>query len=68
MIFLTPEEWKSLRDKMIKAAPKTLLVLAVLVIGYWAGWYMKGSDIAMDCKYANSFRVETSAFTCTRKL
>lgn len=53
---------------MIKAAPKTLLVLAVLVIGYWAGWYMKGSDIALDCKYANSFRVETSAFTCTRKI
>jgi hypothetical protein len=68
MIFLTPEEWRSLRDKMIKASPKTLLVLAVLVIGYWAGWYMKGNDIAQDCKYASSFRVETSAFNCTRKI
>jgi hypothetical protein len=68
MFFLEPHEWKSLKDKMIKAAPKTLLVLAVLVIGYWTGWYMKGGDIAMDCKYANSFRVDNSAFTCTRKM
>lgn len=68
MIFLTPPEWRSLKDKFIKASPKLLLALAVLVIGYSSGWYMKGSDIVMDCKYANAFRFETTSFTCTRKI
>ena len=67
-MWFTPEEWKSFKDKLVKASPKLLLVLAVLVIGYWAGWYMKGSNIVMDCKYANAFRFETDSFTCQRKI
>lgn len=65
---LTTQEWKSVKDKLVKASPKLLLVLAMLVLGYWSGWYMKGSNIAMDCKYANAFRFETDSFTCQRKI
>jgi hypothetical protein len=67
-MFLTTQEWKAVKDKLTRAAPKLLIVLAVLVIGYWSGWYMKGADIVLDCKYANSFRFETNAFTCARKI
>ena len=68
MFFLEPGEWKSLKDKTVKAAPNLLLILTVLVIGYSSGWHMKGSDVVMDCKYANSFRIHTDAFTCQRKI
>jgi hypothetical protein len=67
-MFLTPQEWKAVKDKLTRAAPKLLIVLTVLVIGFWSGWYMKGSDVVMDCKYANAFRFESTAFTCQRKI
>jgi hypothetical protein len=65
---LTPQEWKSIKDKLIKASPKISLILAVLILGYSTGWHMKGSDVVMDCKYANAFRYYTDAFTCQRKI
>ena len=68
MLFLTPGEWKNFKDRLIKASPHLLLVLAVLVIGYLSGWHMRGSDIIMDCRYANAFRVGTDSFSCTRKV
>ncbi len=66
--FFTPEEWKAIKEKLTKASPKLLLVLTVLVIGYSFGWYMKGQDVMMDCKYAGAFRHYTDSFTCQRKL
>lgn len=65
---LTPQEWKSVKDKLTKAAPKLLLVLTFLVIGYSFGWHMKGQNVVMDCKYANAFRYYTDSFTCQRKI
>lgn len=67
-MFLTPEEWKTVKDRLVVASPKLLLILAVLVIGYLAGWHMKANDIAMDCKYANAFRVQVDSFACSRKI
>ncbi len=67
MVF-EPEEWKSIKDKIIKMSPRLLLIIAVLIVGYSAGWHMKGSDVVMDCKYANSFRVHTDSFNCQRKV
>ena len=64
----TPEEWEAIKEKLAKASPKLLLVLAMLVIGYSFGWYMKGQDVMMDCKYAGAFRHYTDSFTCQRKL
>jgi hypothetical protein len=64
----TPEEWKAIKEKLTKASPKLLLILTVLVIGYSFGWYMKGQDVMMDCKYAGAFRHYTDSFTCQRKL
>jgi|LauGreDrversion4_2_1035121.scaffolds.fasta_scaffold836459_2 hypothetical protein len=66
--FFTPEEWKAIKEKLTKASPKLLLILTVLVIGYSFGWYMKGQDVMMDCKYAGAFRHYTDSFTCQRKL
>ena len=64
----TPEEWKAIKEKLTKASPKLLLIVTVLVIGYCFGWYMKGQDVMMDCKYAGAFRHYTDSFTCQRKL
>jgi hypothetical protein len=64
----TPEEWKAIKEKLTKASPKLLLILTVLVIGYSFGWYMKGQDTMLDCKYAGAFRHYTDSFTCQRKL
>jgi hypothetical protein len=64
----TPEEWKAIKETLTKASPKLLLILIVLVIGYSFGWYMKGQDTMMDCKYAGSFRHYTDSFTCQRKI
>jgi hypothetical protein len=66
--FFTPEEWKAIKEKLTKASPKLLLILIVLVIGYSFGWYMKGQDTMLDCKYAGAFRHYTDSFTCQRKL
>ena len=66
--FFTPEEWKAIKEKLTKASPKLLLILTVLVIGYSFGWYMKGQDVMMDCKYAGAFHHYTDSFTCQRKL
>jgi len=67
-MYLTPEEWKSIKDKLIKASPKLLLISTFLVVGYSFGWYMKGQDVMMDCKYAGAFRHYTDSFTCQRKI
>jgi hypothetical protein len=64
----TPEEWEAIKEKLTKASPKLLLILAMLVIGYSFGWYMKGQDVMMDCKYAGAFRHYTDSFNCQRKL
>jgi hypothetical protein len=66
--FFTSEEWKAIKEKLTKASPKLLLILTVLVIGYSFGWYMKGQDVMMDCKYAGAFRYYTDSFTCQRKI
>lgn len=67
-MWFTPEEWKTIKEKMTKASPKLLLVLAILIAGYASGWWMKGADVTMDCKYAGSFRFQTDSFTCQRRL
>jgi hypothetical protein len=64
----TPEEWEAIKEKLTKASPKLLLILIVLVIGHSFGWYMKGQDVMLDCKYAGAFRHYTDSFTCQRKL
>lgn len=68
MNYFDDQEWKSIKDRWAKASPKLLLISVMLIIGYALGWHMKGSDIVMDCKYANSFRVHVDSFTCTRKI
>lgn len=68
MLYLQPAEWKALKNKFIQVSPMILVGLTLLVIGYASGWYMKGSDVVMDCKYANAFRFETTSFTCQRKI
>ena len=68
MIYLTPEEWKALKDKAAKASPKLLLAVIFLIAGYSFGWHMKGDDVVWDCKYANAFRYKTDSFTCQRKI
>jgi hypothetical protein len=65
---LTPQEWKTVKEKLTRASPKLLLVLACGVLGYSLGWHMKGSDVVMDCKYASAFRFHTDSFNCVRKL
>jgi hypothetical protein len=67
-MILEPEEWKSIKNKVIESSPYLLLIIAVLAFGYSVGWHMKGSDVVMDCKYANSFRVHTDSFNCQRKV
>lgn len=67
-MWFTPEEWKSFKIKLTQAAPKLLLVLSFLVVGYWSGWQLKGADIMMDCKYAQAIRIGTDSFTCQRKI
>jgi hypothetical protein len=64
----TPEEWKAIKETLIKASPKLLLILIVLVIGYSFGRYMKGQDVMLDCKYAGAFRYYADSFTCQRKI
>jgi len=68
LIYFTPEEWRLIKDKLIKASPKLLLISIFLVVGYSFGWYMKGQDVMMDCKYAGAFRHYTDSFTCQRKI
>ena len=65
---LTPQEWKTVKEKLTRASPKLLLILATLVIGCSIGWHMKGQNVVLDCKYAGSFRYYTDSFTCQRKL
>jgi len=65
---LTPQEWKTVKEKLTRGSPKLLLILATLVIGYSIGWHMKGQSVVLDCKYAGAFRYYTDSFTCQRKL
>ena len=43
-------------------------VVFALVIGIVAGVLWARGEIIDDCKYAGSFRVQTQAFTCVRKI
>ena len=65
---LTPQEWKTVKEKLTRASPKLLLILTCAVLGYSFGWYAKGQDVVYDCKYASAFRFYTDAFTCVRKI
>lgn len=68
MVWLTHEQTQRAKSWIVSSSPKLLLILIVLIVGYSAGWHMKGGDVVMDCKYANSFRVHTDSFNCQRKV
>ena len=45
-----------------------MLILIVSILAFWLGYYKGQANIALDCKYAKSVRVEAEAYRCERIL
>ena len=68
MVWLTTRQSEEIRSRVIQAAPKTLLILVVLITGFISGYAFKGDEVTRDCKYAQAFRVGVDSFACVRKV
>lgn len=68
MVWLTQTQSDSIKSWLIKHSPKILLIVLVLIVGYAAGYNVKGEEITRDCKYAQAFRVGVDSFACVRKV
>lgn len=67
-VWVSKREWRSFKRGFLELAPYYAIAFIIFVLGYLTGIHVKGQEIVMDCKYANSFRVSTDSFDCRRKL
>ena len=68
MVWLTQAQTTKLKSWFIRSAPRILLVILVLIMGYVVGYNVKGDEITRDCKYAQAFRVGVDSFSCARRV
>lgn len=47
---------------------KSLAVMLAIVLGFIAGTLNSQWRIMDDCKYINSFRIDSQAYTCQRRI
>lgn len=45
-----------------------LTILLISIPSFWLGYYKGQTNIALDCKYAKSLRVDSDAFRCEKIL
>lgn len=67
-VWLSKREWRSFKRSFLQSAPYYAIFFIIFVLGYLTGAHLKGQEIVLDCKYANSFRVSSDSFDCRRKL
>lgn len=51
-----------------KAWAKSLGLILALIVGVFTGSVYSKNEILSDCSFNNSFRVNSQAFTCQRKI
>lgn len=68
MLFLEEKERKVLYEKLKQTWAKSFWPLLALLLGILIGVLSATNEIINDCKFAGSFRVDTQAFTCQRKI
>ena len=67
-VITATDEVKRFAAWMRRGWAASMGVVFALVIGIVAGVVWARGEIIDDCKYAGSFRVQTQAFTCVRKI
>lgn len=67
-MFLNEAEIKRIKDAFTKTWTRSFWPLFAFLCGILVGVLSATSDITNDCRFAGSFRVDTQAFTCQRKL
>jgi hypothetical protein len=67
-VFLTDQESKRITERLKRIWAASFWPLFTLLLGLLAGVLFATGDIINDCKYAGSFRVDSQAFTCQRKI
>lgn len=68
MVWLSDSQLTQVKNWLIKASPRLLVILLVLILGFLMGYDLKGGEITRDCKYAGAFRVNVDSFTCSRRI
>ena len=67
-MFLNEAETKRVKAYFSGIWAKSFWPLFALLLGILIGVLFTTSDILNDCKYAGSFRVDSQAFSCQRKI
>ena len=67
-MFLNEQENQRLVEKLRQAWSKAFWPLLALLCGVLLGVLGTRSEIINDCKYSGSFRVDSQAFNCQRKI
>lgn len=67
-MFLNEQETKRVIETSKRIWAKSFWPLFALLLGVLIGVLAATSNITNDCKYAGSFRVDSQAFTCQRKI
>jgi hypothetical protein len=68
MLFLEQKERKVIYEKLKQIWAKSFWPLLALLCGVLIGVLTATNEIINDCKFAGSFRVDTQAFTCQRRI
>ncbi len=67
-MFLTDQESKRITERLKRIWAASFWPLFTLLLGVLTGVLIATGNIINDCKYAGSFRVDSQAFTCQRKI
>ena len=67
-MILHEHEYKRIKTALAGVWAKSFWPLFALLLGILIGVLFATSDILNDCKYAGSFRVDSQAFSCQRKI
>lgn len=67
-MYLSEQEYKRVKETFKRIWAASFWPLFALLLGILAGVLFATGSIINDCKYAGSFRVDSQAFSCQRKI